>query len=202
MRLAMRRAYTRHMRASIWIALLAIASCSGRSDGGGDRDSGPTRIDSGPAGDVDAGPPADVDSGPSGDVDSGPPADVDAGPAGDDAGPPPDLDAGPFVGCGFVDTLDDSCTSDADCAYGIHQTDCCGNTFAVGFRTSERTRFETFEPMCQATYPLCGCPSGPTRTDSGESVLGDPDSIRVACVSSGPRRVCLTYVTMRPEDTP
>src|SRR5262249_23695488 len=48
-----------------------------------------------------------------------------------------------------------------------------------------------------ASYPGCGCPSGPTRTDSGESVV-DTSKILVACVSSGPMRSCETYVTMRP----
>jgi len=115
-----------------------------------------------------------------------------------DSGAP---DGGSSSGCDFVRMLDSSCTSDSDCAFGIHHTDCCGNTAAVGFNHAERGRFDTFEPMCAASYPGCGCPQGPTRTDSGETVL-EASKILVACVSGGPMRRCLTYVTMRPPDTP
>jgi hypothetical protein len=103
--------------------------------------------------------------------------------------------------CGFVTTLDTSCTVDGDCAYGIHQTDCCGNTHAVGFNVSESATFPTLEAACDATYPLCGCPAHPTTTDSGE-IVGDPSTVLVACVARGPRNVCLTYVSTRPPDAP
>jgi hypothetical protein len=103
--------------------------------------------------------------------------------------------------CGFVTTLDTSCTGDGDCAYDIHQTDCCGNTHAVGFNVSESAGFPALEAACDATYPRCGCPVHPTVTDSGETV-GDPTAIQVACVARGPRNVCLTYISTRPPDAP
>ena len=115
-----------------------------------------------------------------------------------DSGSP---DSGSSSKCAFVGMLDDRCAMDSDCAFGIHQTDCCGNTAAVGFNHAERMRFDTLEPMCAASYPGCGCPPGPTRTDSGETAL-DASTILVACVSGGPARRCRTYVTMRPPDTP
>ncbi len=121
----------------------------------------------------------------------------ESGSTGDSGSP----DGGPFAGCSFVGMLDDRCTIDSDCVLGIHQTDCCGNTAAVGFNHAERTRFDTLEPLCAASYPGCGCPQGPTRTDSGETAL-DASTILVACVSAGPTRRCQTYVAMRPPDTP
>jgi hypothetical protein len=115
-----------------------------------------------------------------------------------DSGSP---DGGPSSKCDFVGMLDDRCTMYSDCTFGVHQTDCCGNTAAVGLNHAERVRFDTLEPMCAASYPGCGCPAGPTHTDSGETAL-EASMIRVACVSAGPARHCETYVTMRPPDTP
>jgi len=103
--------------------------------------------------------------------------------------------------CSFVETLDRRCTMDADCAIGIHQTDCCGNTLAIGFNFSQRERFDTLEPGCRMSYPGCGCPVGPTRTSTGETAF-DIAAIKVACVTGGPIKECRTYVTMRPPDTP
>ena len=93
------------------------------------------------------------------------------------------------------------CTGDENCVIGVHQTDCCGSSYAYGFNHSERDRFDTLEPPCRATYPGCGCPAGPTQTDSGETAT-DASTIQVACVAQGPERVCVTYVTMRPPDLP
>src|SRR5262245_31726713 len=75
-----------------------------------------------------------------------------------DSGAP---DGGQLSGCSFVDALDPNCTADSDCAFGVHQTDCCGSTVAVGFNRAERARFETAEPTCVATLPHCGCDPGP-----------------------------------------
>jgi hypothetical protein len=110
-------------------------------------------------------------------------------------------DGAPFPACAFVDTLDRHCAVDGDCAVGIHQTDCCGNTFAVGLNRAERTKFDASESTCAASYPGCGCPQGPTRTDSGETAF-DSMTIRVGCIASGPTKACRTYVTTRPPDAP
>lgn len=103
--------------------------------------------------------------------------------------------------CGFIATLDRSCGSDSSCAVGIHQSDCCGSTVAIGFNHTEASLFSALEPGCAASYPTCGCAAGPLTTDSGEVSL-DATSIRVACVARGPAMICMTYVTMRPPDGP
>jgi hypothetical protein len=101
--------------------------------------------------------------------------------------------------CAFVDMLQRTCSSDEDCGFAIHQTDCCGNTLAMGVRASEVARFEALEPSCRASYPDCGCPARPTQTDSGETVT-DPTTVQVGCISRGPAGFCMTYVAMRPMD--
>jgi hypothetical protein len=133
---------------------------------------------------VDAGP--GVDAGPV--ADSGPPADT--GPVGDGG-----------ASCDFVDSLERACTTDDTCVVGLHQVDCCGSMVASGIGAAERDRFDAAEAACRATYPLCDCLPRPTETDSGETA-DDPSSIQVGCISGGPARTCLTYVSTRPPDTP
>jgi hypothetical protein len=162
---------------------LVLAGCGGGSHGS--PDTGTLALDAGDAEDG-ATIPGDAPGAP------------DDAPAFADV-PSTPIDAGGFPGCSFVDSLDRSCTVDADCEIGVHQTDCCGNTYAIGLAPSERDRFDAWEPMCRATYPACGCPSGPTQTDSGESAF-DASSIQVACVIVGPTQRCRTYVTIRPPD--
>jgi hypothetical protein len=106
-------------------------------------------------------------------------------------------DTGPA--CAYVDTIARSCTTDADCVARVHQIDCCGTRAMIGIAASADSVYAASEPACVASYPGCGCPSGPTMTDSGETV-SDPSSARAACVIRGPGMVCLTYVTMRPPD--
>lgn len=174
-----------------WLCLgcaLTIA-CSG---GTGDDDAGVLVLDGGgDAGKPDGGSDAGSMEEDSGSFDAGL---SDAGMS--DAG---SFDAGDMP-CAFASTLDQSCANDGDCRVAIHQTDCCGNTRAIGINASEEERFAALEPACQASYPLCGCPSGPTQTDSGESSFDG--TIEVGCISRGPRNVCLTYIAMRPEDAP
>ena len=129
-----------------------------------------------------------------GGVDSGAPADgggtaIDGGGAADGGGP--------AVLCAFVDDLERGCGADENCVVGVHQSDCCGNTVAIGMNHAERDRFDAAEAPCRASYPGCGCPSGPTTTDSGETTL-DPSAIQVACVPDGASMTCMTYVTERP----
>ncbi|MBX7192007.1 MAG: hypothetical protein K1X94_08115 [Sandaracinaceae bacterium] len=107
-------------------------------------------------------------------------------------------DVGPSP-CAFVDTLVRSCSTDSDCEVVVHQSDCCGNTSALGVTHDEAARFDALEPICRDSYPPCGCPAHPTVTDSGESAP-DPTSIQVGCISRGPGAICLTYVSMRPPD--
>jgi hypothetical protein len=101
--------------------------------------------------------------------------------------------------CAYVDTIDRSCTMDSDCLVRLHQTDCCGNSVMIGIASSANEVYLASEPACMAGYPACECPAMPPRTDSDETVT-DTKGVLAACVSRGPRNVCLTYVTMRPPD--
>ncbi len=118
-------------------------------------------------------------------------ATADASPA-TDAG---SVDGGPA--CAFIDGIDRHCLSDGECASATHQTNCCGTEIITGISASESARFATLEAACVASYPGCGCASGPTTTDSGETVT-DPSAVQVGCITRGPGGVCMTYVTTRP----
>ena len=120
---------------------------------------------------------------------------VDAPAVATDTGPS-DVDSGPSP-CAYVDTIDRTCTTDADCLVRLHQTDCCGSSAMIGIATSALGTYNAGEPACMASYPGCGCPAQLPTTDSGETVT-DTSAVLAACVSRGPRNVCLTYVTMRP----
>jgi len=99
--------------------------------------------------------------------------------------------------CAYVDTLDRTCASDADCAVGLHQTNCCGSSVMIGLRSTQQSTYASSESACMASYPACGCPATLPTTDSGETVT-DTGAVLAACVSVGPTMVCRTYVTMRP----
>jgi hypothetical protein len=96
--------------------------------------------------------------------------------------------------CSFADMLNRGCTPSRGCVAVIHQTDCCGNTVAIGLNAADQANFMAQEQACVASYPHCGCPMGPTRTDSGETV-GDPGMIKVKCTNTN---VCRTYVNNEP----
>jgi hypothetical protein len=111
-----------------------------------------------------------------------------------DAGPPT-ADTGSSA-CAYVDTLDRSCASDTDCTVGLHQTNCCGSSVMIAYR-STHTEVPALESQCMASYPACGCPAMLPTTDSGETVT-DTSMVHAACVSVGPTMVCRTYVNNRP----
>ncbi len=111
-----------------------------------------------------------------------------------DAGGEPDVAVSP---CAYIDTIDRTCATDADCLVRLHQTDCCGSSVMIGIATSALAAYNASEPACMASYPACGCPAMLPLTDSGETVT-DTSAVLAACVSRGPRNVCLTYVTVRP----
>jgi hypothetical protein len=86
-------------------------------------------------------------------------------------------------------SFDKTCAGVADCAFDIHQTNCCGATLAIGFNKAEAARFAADEKTCVAQYPLCGCPATPTMTEDGLSVTAG-QAIAVACQSGR----CMTTV--------
>jgi hypothetical protein len=86
-------------------------------------------------------------------------------------------------------SFDKSCGSVDDCAFAVHQTNCCGATLAVGFAKAEASRFAADEKTCAAQYPACGCPATPTMTEDGLSATAG-QAIAVACQSGR----CMTTV--------
>jgi hypothetical protein len=91
--------------------------------------------------------------------------------------------------CQAVLALDRSCTTDADCFAGVHQTNCCGQREFVGFRTTGQAQYQDLEPKCEATYPACGCAESQPTTDDGSKIQfnGTPG---VTCLQG----VCTTFV--------
>jgi hypothetical protein len=89
------------------------------------------------------------------------------------------------IACGVTDTqfptFDKTCTTAADCAIGVHQTDCCGSTIAIGLARVDQVRFAADEQVCAADFPKCACPERATAED-GQSTLGK--AVVVACQAS------------------
>jgi hypothetical protein len=110
---------------------------------------------------------------------------------GDDGTAPGDAVAG--VMCtgtsGVFPTFDKTCTIAEDCVIGIHQTNCCGATIAIGLTKAEQPRFAAAEAQCVAQYPPCACPTTPTVAEDGRNPIAG-QSIVVECQS----RKCMTTV--------
>ena len=85
--------------------------------------------------------------------------------------------------------FDRACWDDFWCVVALHQVDCCGNVLATGILHPEEPCFNAAESICRSQYPGCGCPSGPIKTDTGQTAA-DPSQIKVQCRSG----VCTTYV--------
>jgi hypothetical protein len=78
---------------------------------------------------------------------------------------------------------DKGCTTTDNCSFGLHQVDCCGTLSAIGFNHAFKTAFDAAEVTWRASCPGCGCPSGPTKVESG--VTCDQGKIGVKCDTSG-----------------
>jgi hypothetical protein len=81
-------------------------------------------------------------------------------------------DAGSEIVCGAggggsFPSFDRSCRAAGDCTVAVHQTDCCGNSRAMGINASQRAAFDRAEAVCRPMYPRCGCPAHPPVTDDG-----------------------------------
>jgi hypothetical protein len=105
----------------------------------------------------------------------------------------PGGDAADGVQCGGANgvfpTFDKTCSNADDCATGIHQTNCCGATQAIGLAKAELSRFTADEKVCVDQYPPCACPATPTVAEDGHTPVGG-QSIVVDCES----RRCMTSV--------
>jgi hypothetical protein len=79
--------------------------------------------------------------------------------------------------------FDKTCSGDMDCAFGSHQTSCCGDGLAIGFNKSQQSAFDAAEKECDTHFPGCGCPTRGTTTE--ENADGgfyiDPSQITVKC---------------------
>ena len=84
------------------------------------------------------------------------------------------------------------CAQDAECGFVVHQTDCCGNTTAVGAWIEVVPAFTSAEADCRNQYPVCKCPQGPTKAEIGEATFDSV--IEVHCVKGQ----CLTSVPSVP----
>lgn len=111
----------------------------------------------------------------------------------------PALDTGVDAGgpCAYVDTIDRTCSTDADCHVGLHQTDCCGSSVMIAFRDTQHGLYASSESACMASYPGCGCPAMLPTTDSGETVT-DTSMVLSGCITVGPGGRCETYIANRP----
>ena len=90
---------------------------------------------------------------------------------------------------GVFPTFDKTCSIADDCAIGIHQTNCCGATLAIGLARAELTRFAADEKVCVDQYPPCACPATPTAAEDGHTPIAGQDIV-VDCAS----RRCMTQV--------
>jgi hypothetical protein len=90
---------------------------------------------------------------------------------------------------GSFPAFDKTCTIADDCVIGVHQTNCCGDTIAIGITKAEQARFEAAEALCVAQYPPCACPTTPTVAEDGRNPIAG-QSIVVECQS----RSCMTTV--------
>jgi hypothetical protein len=75
--------------------------------------------------------------------------------------------------------FDKSCATGEDCVLVVHTVDCCGNGVAWGINHTELDAFNEAEAVCDAQYPGCGCPSGPTLAEDG--CYEDDGAIEVTC---------------------
>jgi hypothetical protein len=94
------------------------------------------------------------------------------------------------AGTVVLPSFDRSCTDDRDCVAVTHQISCCGSQVALGLNKKELDTFTRAETMCAASYPACGCPALPTRTEDGSSTPGLAGDIAVACREG----TCTTFV--------
>jgi hypothetical protein len=83
-----------------------------------------------------------------------------------------------------------ACAKTADCVLVTHTIDCCGSGKAIGLAASDEAAFKAEEAKCAATYPGCGCPTGPTRTEDGSKAPMTANAVAVECVAG----ICTSYV--------
>lgn len=81
------------------------------------------------------------------------------------------------------------CAINSDCAFVLHQSDCCGNIQAIGIEAPLRAPYEAAEMMCRPGYPRCGCPTRGIHADDDQWTFTST-SVGVRCTANR----CTTYV--------
>ena len=97
---------------------------------------------------------------------------------------------GGLSACQIIDSLDRSCTVDADCVAVKHTSNCCGQIRYIGIRATEDALFAANEPACDAGYPPCGCAARQPMMD--DDSVDDRTTVQagVMCLSG----TCKTFV--------
>jgi hypothetical protein len=85
--------------------------------------------------------------------------------------------------------FDKQCGNVGECAMVFHTIDCCGTEVVWGINENEVDRFDAAEEICDAQYPACGCPAGPTTAEDGNTGFG-PDDFEIECTDG----TCKSYV--------
>lgn len=86
--------------------------------------------------------------------------------------------------------FDRSCGVASDCVVAFHTADCCGTLTAMGINTSEQSRFDQIEPLCQAQLPGCGCASNTLNHDDGISTQDKRNDLQVECRN----KLCTSFI--------
>jgi hypothetical protein len=84
----------------------------------------------------------------------------------------PAIDAGPAdtgTPCERTSNTPRACATKDDCEVGLMQINCCGTLRAMGYSKSQSASFLENTMACSASYPGCGCASGPTTDDYGKT---------------------------------
>jgi hypothetical protein len=78
-----------------------------------------------------------------------------------------------MIKCGDMSTFpkfDKGCTADINCAYGLHQVDCCGSKIAIGFNHAYKDAFDKAELAWETACPAaCDCLAKPTLAEDGKT---------------------------------
>jgi hypothetical protein len=90
---------------------------------------------------------------------------------------------------GDFPTFDKGCTSTDNCSFGLHQNDCCGSQFALGFNHAFKNAFDSAEQTWRGTCDPCLCMPSPTKTESGLMTC-DASRVAVKCATDS---TCVTY---------
>ena len=98
--------------------------------------------------------------------------------------------------CDYRDAIDGPCSTDADCTYIVHRTDCCGSIRFWGVPTSQADEVVRLEVACDRSLPECTCPAS-AATDSGETG-GRRSMLASGCVPVEGAMRCRTHVNTRP----